>query len=76
MVSFDGRVLTLRWMDPEVQGRYGTMVYVRCGAEGQKRPAPRGKPKPKPAAAAAPRPVAARPSSGMTQSRMSVAGFS
>ena len=57
VVSFDGRVLTLRWMDPEVQSRYGTMVYVRCGAEGQKRPAPRGKPKPKPAAAAAPKPV-------------------
>jgi len=57
--SFDGRVLILRWMDPEVQGRYGTMVYVRCGAEGQKRPAPKGKPKPKPkpAAAAAPKPV-------------------
>jgi len=57
VVSFDGRVLILRWMDPEVQSRYGTMVYVRCGAEGQKRPAPRGKPKPKPAAAAAPKPV-------------------
>ena len=38
VVGFDGRVLSLRWMDPEVQGRYGTMVYVRCGAEGQKRP--------------------------------------
>ena len=37
MVSFDGRVLILRWMDPEVQGRYGTMVYVRCAPEGQKR---------------------------------------
>ena len=37
VVSFDGRVLILRWMDPEVQGRYGTMVYVRCGAEGAKR---------------------------------------
>ena len=57
VVSFDGRVLILRWMDPDVQGRYGTMVYVRCGAEGQKRPAPKGKPKPKPAAAAAPKPV-------------------
>jgi hypothetical protein len=57
VVSFDGRVLTLRWIDQEVQGRYGTMVYVRCGAEGQKKPAPRGKPKPRPAAAAAPKPV-------------------
>ena len=36
VVSFDGRMLILRWMDPEVQGRYGTMVYVRCGPEGAK----------------------------------------
>ena len=55
VVAFDGRILILRWMDPEVQGRYGTMVYVRCGPEGEKRPAakPRAKPKPttaKPAA--------------------------
>ncbi|HXX25730.1 MAG TPA: hypothetical protein VEJ40_03635 [Pseudolabrys sp.] len=53
VVSFDGRVLTLRWMDPEVQSRYGTMVYVRCGAEGAK-PKPKGKPRP---SAAAPKPV-------------------
>jgi hypothetical protein len=44
VVSFDGRVLALRWMDTEVQGRYGTMVYVRCGPEGEKRPA-KSKPK-------------------------------
>ena len=51
VVSFDGRVLILRWMDSEVQGRYGTMVYVRCGPEGAKRPAkPKAKPKPKPKA--------------------------
>lgn len=53
VVQFDGRVLILRWMDPEVQGRYGTMVYVRCGPEGAKKPAarkPAAKPKPKPAA--------------------------
>ena len=31
VVSFDGRVLLLRWIDPEVSGRYGTMIYVRCG---------------------------------------------
>jgi hypothetical protein len=56
VVSFDGRVLVLRWMDTEVQGRYGTMVYVRCGPEGEKRPKPKAaKPsaklsaKPKPA---------------------------
>lgn len=34
VVLFNGRILILRWMDSEVQGRYGTMVYVRCGAEG------------------------------------------
>lgn len=34
LVSFDGRVLVLRWVDPEIAGRYGTMVLVRCGAEG------------------------------------------
>jgi len=50
VVSFDGRVLALRWIDPEVQGRYGTMVYVRCGSEGEKRPkskATKGKTAPK-----------------------------
>ena len=30
VVSFDGRVLVLRWLDPEVAGRYGFSVYVRC----------------------------------------------
>jgi len=30
IVSFDGRVLVLRYVDPEVAGRYGTGVYVRC----------------------------------------------
>jgi len=50
---FDGRILITRWVDPEVQGRYGTMVYVRCGAEGEKRrvkaparPKPVAKPSP------------------------------
>jgi hypothetical protein len=54
VVSFDGRVLVLKWMDPEVQGRYGTMVYVRCGAQGTKPPVRKkksaAKPAPKPAA--------------------------
>jgi len=31
IVAFDGRVMILRYVDPEVGGRYGTMVYVRCG---------------------------------------------
>ncbi|MFA6264753.1 MAG: hypothetical protein WC670_03430 [Pseudolabrys sp.] len=56
VVQFDGRILILRWMDPEVQGRYGTMVYVRCAPEGgKKKPA---KPRPKPAAKPAPKPAA------------------
>ncbi|HMK81910.1 MAG TPA: hypothetical protein VK438_19815 [Xanthobacteraceae bacterium] len=33
IVSFDGRVLITRFVDQEVAGRYGTSVYVRCGAE-------------------------------------------
>jgi hypothetical protein len=64
VVSFNGRVLVLRWMDPEVQGRYGTMVYVRCGPEGEKRPPAKKKPAPKPKAAAKPAvPPAPRPAS-------------
>jgi hypothetical protein len=34
IVAFEGRVMLLRWVDPEVAGRYGTMVYVRCGPAG------------------------------------------
>ena len=44
IVSFDGRVLVTRFVDPEVSGRYGTSVYVRCGAEtapGAKKAAPK-----------------------------------
>ncbi len=64
---FDGRVLILRWMDPEVQGRYGTMVYVRCAPEGVKhhggkaKPKSKAKPKPKastkPSTKPAPKPI-------------------
>lgn len=39
VVSFDGRVLILKWIDPEVAGRYGNMVLVRCGPEGTTRTA-------------------------------------
>jgi hypothetical protein len=31
VVSYDGKVLILHWVDPEINGRYGTEVYVRCG---------------------------------------------
>ncbi len=47
VVGFDGRVLALKWLDPEVQSRYGTMVYVRCPPEGTKKPKPKVKPRPK-----------------------------
>ena len=30
VVSYDGRVLILKWVDPEVAGRYGTQILVRC----------------------------------------------
>jgi hypothetical protein len=30
VVSFDGRVLVLRWVSTEVASRYGTSIYVRC----------------------------------------------
>lgn len=40
VVSFDGRVLVLKWVDPEIASRYGTMVLVRCAPEGTAR-APR-----------------------------------
>src|SRR5215210_6621210 len=33
IVGFDGRVLVTRFTDPEVSGRYGPSVYVRCSAE-------------------------------------------
>jgi hypothetical protein len=47
VVRFDGQVLTLKWVDPEIAGRYGIMVLVRCGpaAESSGRAA-RGKPSP------------------------------
>ncbi|MFZ5693762.1 MAG: hypothetical protein ACOY5F_21215 [Pseudomonadota bacterium] len=30
ITSFDGRTMTIRFLDPEVSSRYGTQVYVRC----------------------------------------------
>jgi hypothetical protein len=40
VVSFDRNVLLLKWVDPEIAGRYGIMVLVRCG-EGAPPPAAR-----------------------------------
>jgi hypothetical protein len=52
IVSFDGRSMVLKWMDPEVAGRYGIGVYVRCAPEGTahavRRPPPRTPPPPPP----------------------------
>jgi hypothetical protein len=33
VVSFDGKTLILKWVDPEVAGRYGNMVLVRCDSK-------------------------------------------
>ncbi len=30
IVSFDGQIMVMRWMDPEVASRYGTIVFARC----------------------------------------------
>ncbi|HEY5066478.1 MAG TPA: hypothetical protein VIJ04_16855 [Xanthobacteraceae bacterium] len=56
IVSFDGRAMVLKWLDPEVASRYGTSVYVRCAPEGAPHTARRApaKPKPKPKPAPAP----------------------
>jgi hypothetical protein len=48
IVSFDGRTMVLRWMDPEVAGRYGTGVYVRCAPEGATRVSSKRAPRPAP----------------------------
>ena len=43
IMSFDGRVMVMVFVDPEIAGRYGTGIYVRCApsggtvASGQKR---------------------------------------
>jgi hypothetical protein len=48
IVSYDGRTMVLKWIDPEVAGRYGIGVYVRCAPEGAARavqgPPPKGAP--------------------------------
>jgi hypothetical protein len=53
IVSFDGRTMVLRWIDPEVAGRYGIGVYVRCAPEGtaktaKRMPPPSAPPPPNP----------------------------
>ena len=43
IVSANGQVMVLRWVDPEVAGRMGTGVFVRCG-DGEARTAGSRKP--------------------------------
>jgi len=30
IIFSDSQMMILQWMDPEIAGRYGTMIYVRC----------------------------------------------
>ena len=30
IVAFDGRVMLLKFVDPDIDGRYGTGIFVRC----------------------------------------------
>jgi hypothetical protein len=53
IVALDGRVMVLRWVDPEIAGRYGNMVYVRCGTGPDGPPKKKRPGKKKPAAPAA-----------------------
>jgi hypothetical protein len=44
-------MMTMKYLDPEIVSRYGTMVYVRCpDGPAPKAAKPKPKPKPKPAA--------------------------
>lgn len=43
IISYDGQIMIMRWMDPEVASRYGTIVFARCPeapATAGRRPAP------------------------------------
>jgi hypothetical protein len=52
VVSFDGKVLVLRWVDADVAARYGTSIYVKC--EGRVPPVAKKKKAAKTAAKAPP----------------------
>jgi hypothetical protein len=34
IISYDGQVMIMRWVDPEVGRRYGTLVFARCADRG------------------------------------------
>ena len=40
IVSFDGRVMILKYVDPEIDGRYGTGIFVRCAPRAAQAGAP------------------------------------
>jgi hypothetical protein len=45
IVSFDGQIMIMRWLDPESASRFGTIVFARCpeataGRPPASRPAP------------------------------------
>lgn len=47
IVSYDGQVMVMRWIDQEVASRYGTLVFARCpdrGATAARPPASRPAP--------------------------------
>ncbi len=43
VISFDGKILVLRWVDADIAARYGTAVYVKC--EGRSPPVAKNKKK-------------------------------
>jgi len=64
VVSLDARTMVLKWVDPEIAGRYGIGVYARCAPEGSARTAQRSKPKP---TATKPKPTARQPKPAATE---------
>jgi hypothetical protein len=30
IIAYDGQIMIMRWMDPEIASRYGTIVFARC----------------------------------------------
>jgi hypothetical protein len=38
IISHDGNTMVMRWVDPEVGARYGTLVFAKCGAATAGRP--------------------------------------
>ncbi|HEX5779295.1 MAG TPA: hypothetical protein VFY21_10685 [Xanthobacteraceae bacterium] len=45
IVAFDGQIMVMRWMDPEVASRFGTIVFARCSDATAARP-PASRPAP------------------------------